>query len=182
MPVAWLKSCKLPQTAHARADGNTPTPGIPGCARGKPDAKMPSHGVLVKIDCMDTGPIIDQLRTDFPGLLAIYGFGSRFSGQASPQSDLDLAILVEGKATAEALWAESNRLADRLGMDVDLVDLRSASTVMQYQIVTTGQRLWERDAQADIYESYILSEKTDLDALRSGQIEDIQHSGRIYDR
>jgi predicted nucleotidyltransferase len=143
---------------------------------------MPSHGVLVKIDCMDTGPIIDQLRNDFPGLLAIYGFGSRFSGQASPQSDLDLAILVEGKATAEALWAEANRLADMLGMDVDLVDLRSASTVMQYQIVTTGQRLWQRDAQADIYESYILSAKTDLDALRSGQIEDIQHSGRIYDR
>lgn len=42
---------------------------------------------------------------------------------------------------------------------VDLLDLRAASTVMQYQIIITGQRWWARDAQAPLFEVAILSEK-----------------------
>ena len=71
-------------------------------------------------------------------------------------------------------------MAEIIGCDVDLVDLRAATTVMQYQIVTTGQRLWQRDERAALYESFILSEKTELDTARSRLIDDIQQRGHVY--
>jgi uncharacterized protein len=43
---------------------------------------------------------------------------------------------------------------------VDLLDLRAASTVMQYQIITTGQRWWVKYVQPALFESVVLSEKT----------------------
>ena len=124
--------------------------------------------------------IVPALQSPLPGLLAIYGFGSRVQGTAGPESDLDLAVLVEGYADPLLLWSLSGDLADVAGCDVDLLDLRAASTVMQYQIITTGQRWWARDAQAALFESAILSEKTALDTARAGLLGDIQERGSVY--
>ncbi|MES9905490.1 MAG: nucleotidyltransferase domain-containing protein [Sedimenticola sp.] len=129
---------------------------------------------------MNTTKIVEHLRDNFPSLLAVYGFGSRFTGHSLPDSDLDLAILIEGKAEPEVLWEQSEKLAELTHFTVDLLDFRSASTVMQYQIITVGQRLWQRDAQASLYESFVLSEKTALDTARAGILQDIASTGRIY--
>ena len=56
---------------------------------------------------------------------------------------------------------------------VDLLDLRAAPTVMQCQVITTGQRWWARDAQAALYEAAIPSQKTALDNARAGLLDDI---------
>lgn len=125
---------------------------------------------------------LETLRQRWPELLAVYLFGSVASGQAGPDSDVDLAVLLPGQADALALWDEAQTLAGMLGRSVDLLDLRAASTVMQYQVITTGQRLWARDAQAALYESFILSEKTALDAARTELLQDIEQSGRVYGR
>ena len=91
------------------------------------------------------GPIVELLQAQVPGLLAVHAFGSRVQGTAGPDSDLDLAVLVAGYADAERLWQLSGALTDLAGCDVDLLDLRAASTVMQYQIITLGERWWARD-------------------------------------
>jgi predicted nucleotidyltransferase len=122
------------------------------------------------------------LQGRVPGLLAVYGFGSRVQGTATPRSDLDLAVLVAGYADVTQLWQLSGELADVAGCDVDLLDLRAASTVMQYQVITQGDRWWARDAQAAIFESAVLSEKTELDAARSGLLADIGLRGSVYGR
>jgi uncharacterized protein len=54
--------------------------------------------------------------------------------------------------------------------------------VMQYQVITTGRKLWSTGSQAGLYECFILSEKTDLDAARAGLLADIKADGRIYAR
>jgi len=54
--------------------------------------------------------------------------------------------------------------------------------VMQYQIITTGQRWWHKDIQAPLFEAMILSEKTELDSARRLLLEDIQREGRVYGR
>lgn len=115
-----------------------------------------------------------------PKLLAIYAFGSRISGNANDSSDLDLAVLVAGYADTNLLWELSSELAELTGCEVDLLDFRAASTVMQYQIITTGERWWAADAQAAIYEAAILSEKTELDQARAGLLSDIQQRGSVY--
>jgi len=62
--------------------------------------------------------------------LAVYLFGNRANGQDGPDSDLDLAVLVEGKLSPVALWEQAQSLAVVLRCDVDLIDLRAASTVI----------------------------------------------------
>ena len=131
---------------------------------------------------MNEALIVRRLQQALPGLLAVYAFGSRARGEATSDSDLDLAVLVEGKADPVQLWELAGELADIAGCTVDLLDLRQASTVMQYQIVTGGRRLWAKDVQAPLYESFILSEKTALDTARAGLLEDISREGRVYGR
>lgn len=123
-----------------------------------------------------------HLRAHLPNLLAVYLFGSRADGTAGPQSDLDLAILNDGPLDPVALWELTSDLAEIAGCPVDLVDLRAASTVLQYQVITKGIRLWTRDVQAGIYEAFILSEKTALDSMRAGLIDDIVKDGRVHGR
>ncbi|MFT4242668.1 MAG: nucleotidyltransferase domain-containing protein [Acidovorax sp.] len=126
--------------------------------------------------------IAHLLQAQVPGLLAVYGFGSRVQGTAGPGSDLDLAVLVEGYADPVLLWQLAGELSGVAGCAVDLLDLRAASTVMQYQVITTGQRWWARDSRAALFESAILSEKTALDTARAGLLDDIQKRGSVYGR
>lgn len=131
---------------------------------------------------MNRNAIVQTLQNNVPQLLAIYAFGSRIQGTANAHSDLDLAVLVAGYAEPLNLWALASDLEDIAGCPVDLLDLRAASTVMQYQIITTGERWWSKDAQASVFESAILSEKTALDSARAGVLSDIQKQGKIYAR
>lgn len=131
---------------------------------------------------MNWETIIRHLRDNLPDLLAIYAFGSRLTGEAGPESDLDLAVLVAGKADPVRLWLLAGQLVDVVGCPVDLLDLRVVSTVMQYRIITTGEKLWDKDHQAARYESFILSEKTALDEARAPLLAIIQREGSIHGR
>ncbi len=113
--------------------------------------------------------------------LALYAFGSRVSGHATDESDLDLAVLWATYANPLQLWQLASDLATQWQIEVDLVDLRAASTVLQFQILTTGERLWA-DPLADSFEAFIYSEKDWLDQQRSALLADIQRSGTIYGR
>jgi len=124
--------------------------------------------------------IIDRLRGALPDLLAVYAFGSRIREAAQPDSDLDLAVLVAGYADPLQLWELADAVAGISGCDVDLLDLRAASTVMQYQVLVNGERWWARDGNAALFEAAILSEKLELDRLRSGLLEDIAQRGHIH--
>jgi predicted nucleotidyltransferase len=131
---------------------------------------------------MDRQALVEALIRQLPGLLAVYVFGSRANGEARADSDLDLAVLVEGRLDALRAWELAQLLAGLTGYDVDLLDLRTASTVMQHQVITTGVRLWHKDAQAALYECAILREKMDLDVARAGLLDDIEREGRVYGR
>ena len=124
--------------------------------------------------------LLERLQLALPSLLGIWLFGSHAQGTADAASDVDVAVLLPGRADPASLWLLAQDLARELDCDVDLVDLRAAATVMQYQIVTTGERLWQRDAQSALYETYILSEKTALDDARAGLLADIHREGKVF--
>ena len=126
------------------------------------------------------GPVLRVLQQRFPNGLAFYVFGSQASGQADAQSDVDLAILLPGYADANALWDTAMELAALLNRHVDLLDLRAASTVMQHQVLTTGQRLWGDALAAGLFECFALTEKLHLDEARAGLLRDIAERGRVY--
>jgi uncharacterized protein len=149
-----------------------PNPELPLPARGGFDPAMLSPG----------SPLVVAVRQSLPGLRALYVFGSQAQGLAGPDSDLDLAVLVDGYLDPLKAWDLSSDLAKWAGCPVDLVDLRAASTVMQHQVITTGRRLWADTLSAGLYESFVMSEKLALDEARRGLLEDIAKRGHVYGR
>ena len=128
------------------------------------------------------GQVLSQLHEAFSNALGIYVFGSRAQGLAQPDSDLDLAILVEGYAAPAKLWEVSSALAEVVGCEVDLLDLRAASTVMQHQVLLKGRRLWAADPAAGLFESFVYSQKLELDQARAGLLSDVVREGTVYAR
>jgi predicted nucleotidyltransferase len=128
----------------------------------------------------EDGPVVRTLQEKFPLAMAVYAFGSQVHGTADAHSDLDLAILVAGYADALALWDTASDLSDIVGCAVDLLDLRAASTVMQYQVITQGSRLWSAGTQVGLFECYVLSEKTALDTAREPLMREIAERGSIH--
>ena len=127
--------------------------------------------------------IIGAVLELIPSALAIYLFGSRAQGGERPESDLDLGVLMPGTADVVELWDKAQDLAIRFDTDVDLVDLRAASTVMQYQVVTTGRRLFAAPGlDADRFEMFVLKEMTYLNEARAGVMADIVRGGRVHGR
>ncbi|PUE50488.1 DNA polymerase subunit beta [Limnohabitans sp. 2KL-1] len=134
---------------------------------------------------MHKDALITLLQQRLPGLLAVYAFGSRIQNQgqsARSDSDLDLAVLLEGYGDPVTLFGLSGPLADIAGCPVDLLDIRAASTVMQYQILTLGTAWWRKDVRAGLFEAAMLSEKMALNEARSGLIGDVTQRGSVYGR
>lgn len=126
--------------------------------------------------------VLQMLQQRFPDALAFYLFGSQATGQAGADSDVDLAVLLPGYADAQQLWDAATELAKLLDRHVDLLDLRAASTVMQHQVLTTGQRLWGDALAAGLFECFVLTEKLHLDEARAGLLRDIAERGSIHGR
>ncbi len=90
---------------------------------------------------------IASLRNALPQTQAIYGFGSRFNGRATADSDWDIALPAEKPFERRLLWEANVALADRLQTDkVDLVDLRSVAIVFRFEILTTAERIYCQDS------------------------------------
>lgn len=88
--------------------------------------------------------VVDALSRHL-GLRALVGvwvFGSRASGRAGPDSDLDLGLLCQPELGVDRLILEE-QLARELGLEVDLVDMASCDPILAWEIITTGQLLHE---------------------------------------
>ncbi len=117
--------------------------------------------------------------------MAVYAFGSRVRDEgrhAGPDSDLDLAVLVEGYADPVQLFELTGSLADVAVCAVDVLDLRAAATVMQHQVLMEGTRLWARDVQAGLFEAAMLTEKLHLDEARQSLLPEVMQRGAVYGR
>lgn len=116
-------------------------------------------------------------------LIALYGFGSLFRGEANAASDLDLGYLAEGRMSPERRWALQEDLARMLKRNVDLVDLVGASLVMKMQIVSRGTRLYCADASTcDRFETYVYSAYFRFNEERKEIVRDVMERGHVYER
>ena len=69
----------------------------------------------------------------------IYIFGSTVKNRDRGESDIDIAILTDRRVDEYELYILSQKLADILKKEVDLIDLNKASTVFKIQIIKTGK-------------------------------------------
>jgi len=85
-----------------------------------------------------------ETRSQFPVGLA-YLFGSQATGQAGAQGDYDVAVLFDGKVSTDDRYLLAHQLTELLDTDVDLVDLARAPVELVYNVIATGQILYEKD-------------------------------------
>ncbi len=127
--------------------------------------------------------VVDTLRAAVPGLIAVYLFGSAARGQRRQESDVDVAVLARHPLAPETRWTLQERLADQLHSDVDLVDLRAASTVMRAQVLASDRVLYDADPTIrQRFEMHALSMYADLNETRAAILKDIHRRGQVYSR
>lgn len=127
--------------------------------------------------------ITDTIRRALPDVEAIYLYGSMAHGAGRDDSDVDIACLRLQPLTASEVLALRTDLAVLLGRDVDLLDLRRASTEMAFQVVTDGRCLFgeEEEAVAN-FDTSIMSQYANLQIERREIVEDAVKRGSIYGR
>lgn len=127
--------------------------------------------------------IIRTLLDNLPDIVAIYRFGSWGTPQARSDSDIDLAVLPGQPLSNLERWELLQKLARIACRDVDLVDMRCASTVMRLQIVAHGERIYCADeAAANRFETAVYSGYARLNEERREILADIRDRGIVYGR
>ncbi len=123
---------------------------------------------------MDIPAVITTVQSQFTDLVAVYLFGSMIGNRQNADSDIDLAFLTLGKNDRNTCWAVAQTLAAQLDKDVDLVDLKEATTVLNFQVLTEGRRIWRAEQEAyyvENYENSIYSQYQHLQAERKDIVE-----------
>ena len=121
----------------------------------------------------------------YPHVQGIYLFGSYLTEDEWPDSDVDLALLVPpleaGQVRHLAMSECSLALSRVLGKEVDLLNARTVSTVVQKEIITQGRLLYCADRYAvDEFEMLTISLYQKLNEERSDIISSALADGRFY--
>lgn len=106
------------------------------------------------------------------GVVVAWVFGSRSRGDARPDSDIDVAVLVEPPIPLLVRERLCRRLAPELGAPVDLVDFLTAPLALQARIVREGSLLFSDDESRRVAEVVRVQ----------GRWPDVQRSLREMDR
>ena len=99
----------------------------------------------IAIDPVEVGRIVEDV---FPEALGVWIYGSFAQGRARRDSDLDIAILPDRPIDAWERLERAQDVAERVHREVDLVDLRTVSPVLRFEVVTRGRRVAARDPDA----------------------------------
>jgi predicted nucleotidyltransferase len=130
---------------------------------------------------MDDTGLVEYIKKSVPGLIVLYRFGSQAKNAARPDSDVDLAILSRVALTELRRFELAQELAIQLHRDVDLLDLRTAPTVMRMQVIATGECLDSADESARReFEMYTYSDYARLNEERRHILKRISASGFVY--
>lgn len=120
---------------------------------------------------MDQNKIISALLDILGNKLEVsYLFGSHAAGRATDDSDLDLAVLTNEPMTHEAMWQIAQKLAVRLGTEVDLINLMDCNTVLSMQIIEEGKLLFDPHHKAPFFETNIYRMYQDLQLNRNDNL------------
>ena len=115
-------------------------------------------------------------------LVAIYLFGSFNTAYETTESDADIAVLSKKRFDMNKRLALMDVCARALHKDkIDLIDLLSVSTVLKFQIVMNGRRIYCANSfLSDSFEMYALSDYVRLNEERRDIIAAIQKRGSVF--
>lgn len=125
----------------------------------------------------------DAILTALPDVVAIYVFGSAATGHFSSESDLDLAVLGPHPYDGRRLYDVARSLEATLGLDIDLVDLITASTLLKYDVITRGRQVHCSDTEVALeFEGRSLAEHGRFIEDFAPLFDQIRDTGQAYTR
>jgi len=89
--------------------------------------------------------ILGNVFRKFPGVQAVYAFGSVAGGSAGPESDLDLAVVPGNRHCRERKLDILHELAKHGFCNVDLVFLDTNDIVLKFEAVRMGLLVYAKD-------------------------------------
>ena len=108
---------------------------------------------------MDVNNRILHVLAQHGGIRLAILFGSLATGRATPESDLDLAVLMDAPLSAETKMALIGDLSQAMGRPVDLIDLRVTGESILGQILKYGVRLLGSDTDyAELIKRHLFDE------------------------
>jgi len=116
--------------------------------------------------------LMQSIKQLMPEAKLIYLFGSQADGSATLSSDIDLAVLMNKKVDPIVRFDLAQTLAIQLNQDIDLVDLLSASTVLQNQIIMNGELLYGNEDEQTKFEMQVMSMYQHLNEERADIIKE----------
>lgn len=120
--------------------------------------------------------ITDKLNVEF-----IYLFGSFARGEGREDSDIDIALFSIEKLNSYDLFVFANNLSFELKRDVQIIDLKSITTVFAAQIVSNKEILYSNSEEnSSKYDVKILKEYAKLNEERDIVLKRIKKDGKIY--
>lgn len=112
----------------------------------------------------------------------IYLFGSSVKGTFREDSDIDIAFLSKQNFSDYELFILSQELADIVKRDVDLINLKNASTVFKVQIIYNGEKIYcNEDTKVAYFEMYAFKDYALLNEERDVILKAIKKRGSIYE-
>ncbi len=125
--------------------------------------------------------IINNVLLDKVEPYLIILFGSLAKGYARANSDIDIAYLSDMELDEYEIFMIAQELANRIGSDVDLVDLKKASTVFRAQVVGSGKVIYCNDEQRKSnFQIHALKDYALLNEERLVVLNNIKKRGRVY--
>ncbi len=131
---------------------------------------------------IDDSLLIQIIQKHYPETQAIYLFGSFVNGEISSQSDVDIALLLPFEFKEELMMTGLHfELEQYFKRDVDLINLRTVSTVFQNIIINTGKVIFCTDEYSKgTFEMLVWSFYQKLNEERAEILEAFFKTGKAY--
>ena len=122
--------------------------------------------------------LLPQIFRRYPGIQAVYLFGSVASGKAHPRSDLDLAVIPRHASVRAQKLDILADLARHGFCDVDLVFLDTSDIVLKYEAIRQNRLVYQAE-DFDAAGTYSLIVRQYLDFLPYLEVQRAAYKRRI---
>ena len=125
-------------------------------------------GVMVALETL-ADDVARELTVSFPNctVQGVWLYGSHARDEARRDSDVDLGVLCDRPLDPVSLFDASGRLSARLGVAVDLVDLRRANCLLRVEATHRGRPLVSPTFEADLFTTHALADHAAFTARRN---------------
>jgi predicted nucleotidyltransferase len=144
-----------------------------------------TNQAMNQLNHLDEKTVIARICTAFPDIEAIYLFGSFADGSQDQRSDLALLLRPphdQYESRNLFLHPLHGQLQELTGRNVDLLNLRQMTTVLQKEVVMLGRRIHcPHELAADQFDIDVLSRYQKLNQERAEIMQAFENTGRAYD-